>query len=79
MKAKWKAFAVNETLSSWITGLFAAELFDIINDADSSEIDQVFTDNEVVVWQPFEDWSNVDVAVQIQELAERANTVDNYI
>lgn len=72
MLDKWKAFGVEETLSEWKAGVSAVELFDLIADANYDDLETIFGDNEVVVWEPFECWTVHDVATQLQDIAARA-------
>lgn len=68
---KWRKWAVMQILSNW-TG-DALDVFNALYDAnDEYQTDQVFAKYDIIVWQPFEHWSNNDVADYIADLAREA-------
>ena len=68
---KWKRFAVSQTLSDW-GDIDSSDLFDLMAVEDDAGLEELFDEYEVVVWEPFENWHNIDVAKQIYSLASAA-------
>ncbi len=72
MDARWKIFAINQTLSSHSPEVDPQILFDWLSETPSDELDALFNRYEIVVWEPFERLSLEAVAEVIFGLAESA-------
>ena len=68
---KWKRFAIEQVLSDW-GNIAPDDLFDLIVDTENDNLVVLFSDYDVSVWQPFEDWHLSNVADHIVEMATRA-------
>lgn len=73
---KWKRFAISQTLSDW-GDIDSAELFDRLTETDSDGLEYLFDQFGIVVWEPFCEWDNMDVAKQIYTLAASAQEAEN--
>ena len=76
MKAKWKRFAIEQVLSSWSAKVATEILFDWMRDTEDGALVSLFEDYDVVVWQPFEDWTLSDIVELIVDMATRAEEVE---
>ena len=76
MKGKWKIFALNQCLSSYSDKVDPEILFDWIRDTEDEALVNLFDDYDVVVWQPFEDWTLSDIVELIVDMATRAEEVE---
>lgn len=72
---KWKEFAIANMLSDWEGE--AAELYDKLMEADSSELAALFENHSIDIWEPFEYWEEVDVVDKIQDIAIAAQNTEN--
>lgn len=68
---KWKRFAVSQILSDW-GDIDSSDLFDLMVIEDNEGLEELFDQYDVIVWEPFESWHNIDVAKQIYSLASAA-------
>ena len=76
---KWKRFAMGEVLSDWEGDASPEYMFDLIVNAEDSELPDVFEENGIAVWEPYEDWSFASVADYALSLAQRAQEVAAYV
>jgi len=75
IKNKWKVFAFANILSDWSGE--ANEIYDKLQDASEEQIDAIFEDHAIDVWQPFEYWLLIDVWEKIQDIATNAQQIEN--
>ena len=76
MKAKWKRFAMAQVLSQWSAKVATEILFDWMRDTEDGALVSLFEDYDVVVWQPFEDWTLSEIVEVIVDMATRAEEVE---
>jgi len=72
---KWKRFAMSQVLSDWGCDIGSAELFDLMLAADDRELERLFDEYCVLVWDKFEDMPNRWVVDHIESMAHAAQEV----
>lgn len=74
IKPKWKAFAMNQTLSGF-EGI-PEEVFDELMGTTDENMQKAFEANEIIIWEPFENRAPEEVAQLIHDLARHAQAVE---
>ena len=77
VKDKWKSFAIGQTMCSWSDQFKAHEIYNLIHDAEVDDLEMVFENYEIIVWELFEHWDYNDVRDQLCGLAEDAQMHDD--
>lgn len=76
IKNKWKRFAIYQTFSDWRDNANLDDLFDDMQLEDEQGLSELFDDNDVIVWEAFEDWPLTKLAEYVKQLAESAQQTE---
>jgi hypothetical protein len=77
LEEKWKSHGLGQVLSSWDSPLSDADLYDLLQDTEEEELDTVFEEHEIDVWQPFENDEKSQVCEYIANAAIQSQAVAN--
>ena len=69
---KWKRFALMQVFSDWYENSNLDDIFDDMQLEDEEGMAELFEDNDVIVWEAFEDMPLVQLAEYAKQLAECA-------
>ena len=76
IKNKWKRFAMNQVLSGHSLKVDTVALYGLIEQTADVELQALFDEYEILVWQQFDNLPIRDVVCQITELATGAQEVE---
>ena len=77
VESKWKKFALYQTLSDWSEHINLDDLYDDMMLEDEQGLLELFDDQDVIVWEAFEDMSLVQLAEYVKQLAKSAQACAN--
>jgi hypothetical protein len=77
LEEKWKSHGLGQVLSSWYSPLSDADLYDLLQDTEGEELDAVFEDHEIDIWQPFENDEKSQVCEYIANAATQSQAAAN--